>query len=156
MNTLKKGHIAWNLTETEYVRVDPGDIIAFYFTGVNPIPYTESECYSRRDQLRYLSSPESMEVGQTYTFGVAPLTMNPCRRYSVQTLVRKYMRLFPYPPCGATDLSTGLFMWQGETFHRDNVCVIYLEFFCHFHFCLCTLSQRYAKLYCMRFVCGLK
>ena len=89
MTTKEEGVVVWNLTESEYVRVQQGDMIAFYFPGINPIPFTESECYSRKDQLRYISDPASMEVGETYLFGVAPLAMNPCREYSIQTLVCK-------------------------------------------------------------------
>ena len=89
VKAMEKGVVVWNLTVSEYVSVQPGDMIAFYFPGENPIPYTAYQCYSRKDQLRYISDPESMKVGETYTFGVAPLAMSACREYSIQTLVGK-------------------------------------------------------------------
>ena len=94
--------VVWNLTVSEYVSVQPGDMIAFYFPGENPIPYTAYQCYSRKDQLRYISDPESMKVGETYTFGVAPLAMSACREYSIQTLVGKLRCLNPYLAIGRT------------------------------------------------------
>ena len=99
--------VVWNLTESEYVRVQQGDMIAFYFPGENPIPYTAYQCYSRKDQLRYISDPESMKVGETYTFGVAPLAMSACREYSIQTLVGKSRCLNPDLPSGLSQFNDG-------------------------------------------------
>ena len=80
----KKGvYLRIDLT-SEPIYILPGDIIAIYFPALNTVGYVNSPCISDEYRLRYEYEPISVNINETHTFDLAPLSMEPCRTYGIK------------------------------------------------------------------------
>ena len=85
---------------SDVIPVKPGDHIAFYFPVENKIPWDVDSCQWGKQRLRYLLDPyqEELITDSRHTFYVAPLTMNPCREYSLKAIISKSQKIRDIDP----------------------------------------------------------
>ena len=74
-----EGEQSFAASDIGTVKVEKGDLLAIYWFGENPIPYTLDTC-TDDNKIFYLHNPGLLDVGDIYNTQILP----DCRTYSVQ------------------------------------------------------------------------
>ena len=74
-----------------HVQVLKGQFLGLYLPEENPIPWSDSTCYTSEDRQWFSAHTGNISVGDQSVFALAPYALNPCREYSYRALFGKYV-----------------------------------------------------------------